>query len=151
MGSLPLNALFIRIWTRWALGFFLVASLLGLTMRAFYVVEIPVLEYRHILHAHSHLALLGWGFMMLMGAMIVAVDDRSDYVKRYGWWSVALVISLIGMLLSFPVQGYGSVSISQQNQLTGFTPDPLVSDWLFDLYLGAVGFRSCDCYPWPNA
>lgn len=112
MGSLPLNALFIRIWTRWALGFFLVASLLGLAMRAFYVVEIPVLEYRHILHAHSHLALLGWGFMMLMGAMIVAVDDRSDYVKRYGWWSVALVISLIGMFLSFPVQGYGSVSIS---------------------------------------
>lgn len=112
MGFLPLNALFIRIWTRWALGFFLVASLLGLTMRAFYVVEIPLVEYRHILHAHSHLALLGWGFMMLMGGMIFAVDVRGDYVQKYGWWSVALVISLIGMLLSFPVQGYGSVSIS---------------------------------------
>lgn len=106
------NDLFARIWVRWALGFFLVASILGLIMRAFHVVEIPVLEYRHILHAHSHIALLGWGFMMLMGAMIFSLEEVGQYIPKYGKLFVALLISLIGMLLSFPVQGYGVVSIS---------------------------------------
>lgn len=112
MGISTHNELFARVWTGWALGFFLVASLLGLTMRAFYVVEIPVVEYRHILHAHSHLALLGWGFMILMGAMIFGLDEESNYSKKYGWLFIALLVSLVGMLLSFPVQGYGAVSIS---------------------------------------
>jgi mono/diheme cytochrome c family protein len=106
------NELFERIWTRWALGFFLVASILGLTMRAFHLVEIPMLEYRNILHAHSHIALLGWGFMMLMGAMIFALEDRESYASKYGWLFIALLVAIVGMLLSFPVQGYGAVSIS---------------------------------------
>lgn len=106
------NELFSRIWIRWALGFFLVASLLGLTMRAFYVVEIPLVEYRHILHAHSHLALLGWGFMMLMSGMIFGVDREANLAQKYGWLFIGLLISLVGMLLSFPVQGYGAVSIA---------------------------------------
>ena len=106
------NGLFVRLWIRWALGFFLVASILGLLMRAFHLVEIPTLEYRHILHTHSHLALLGWGFMMMMGAMIFGVDREGDYVRKYGWLFIGLIVSLVGMLLSFPVQGYGSVSIS---------------------------------------
>jgi mono/diheme cytochrome c family protein len=106
------NELFARIWTRWALGFFLVASILGLAMRAFYVVEIPMLEYRNILHAHSHIALLGWGFMMLMGAMIFALEDSVSYANKYGWLFIALLVAIVGMLLSFPVQGYGAVSIS---------------------------------------
>jgi mono/diheme cytochrome c family protein len=106
------NELFIRIWTRWALGFFLAAAILGLTMRAFHVVEIPVLEYRHVLHTHSHLALLGWGFMMLMGAMIFGLEYRTSYARKYGWLFIALLVSVLGMLLSFPVQGYGPISIS---------------------------------------
>ncbi|WP_250161346.1 c-type cytochrome [Algoriphagus algorifonticola] len=106
------NELFIRIWNRWAVGFFLIAALLGVTMRAFYIVEIPVLEYRHILHTHSHLALLGWGFMMLMGTMIFELEGKASYGEKYGWLFIALLISLLGMLFSFPVQGYGVVSIT---------------------------------------
>lgn len=112
MSAFESNGLFARIWVRWALGFFLVASILGLIMRAFHVVEIPVLEYRHILHAHSHIALLGWGFMMLMGSMIFSLEEAGQIVSKYGKLFVGLLISLIGMLLSFPVQGYGAVSIS---------------------------------------
>lgn len=112
MWSSMQNEMFVRIWIRWALGFFLVASMLGLTMRAFHILEIPVLEYRNILHAHSHIALLGWGFMMVMGGMIFSLEESATYAKKYGTLSIALLISLIGMLLSFPVQGYGSVSIS---------------------------------------
>ncbi|WP_051287125.1 c-type cytochrome [Algoriphagus mannitolivorans] len=106
------NELFIRIWNRWAVGFFLIAALLGVTMRAFHIVEIPVLEYRHILHTHSHIALLGWGFMMLIGTMIFELEGKENFGKKYGWLFIALLVSLLGMLFSFPVQGYGVVSIS---------------------------------------
>ncbi len=106
------NELFIRIWNRWAVGFFLIAALLGMTMRAFYIVEIPVLEYRHILHTHSHIALLGWGFMMLIGTMIFELEGKENFGKKYGGLFIALLVSLLGMLFSFPVQGYGVVSIS---------------------------------------
>ncbi|MAN86115.1 MAG: cytochrome C [Algoriphagus sp.] len=106
------NELFIRIWNRWAVGFFLIAALLGMTMRAFYIVEIPVLEYRHILHTHSHIALLGWGFMMLIGTMIFELEGKESFGKKYGGLFIALLVSLLGMLFSFPVQGYGVVSIS---------------------------------------
>ena len=106
------NELFIRIWNRWAVGFFLIAALLGVTMRAFHIVEIPVLEYRHILHTHSHIALLGWGFMMLIGTMIFELEGKQNFGKKYGWLFIALLVSLLGMLFSFPVQGYGVVSIS---------------------------------------
>ena len=112
MNTFQPNELFAQIWVRWALGFFLTASILGLIMRAFHVVEIPVLEYRHILHAHSHIALLGWGFMMLMGSMIFSLEEAGQVVSKYGKLFIGLLISLIGMLLSFPVQGYGAVSIS---------------------------------------
>ena len=106
------NELFIRIWNRRAVGFFLIAALLGMTMRAFYIVEIPVLEYRHILHTHSHIALLGWGFMMLIGTMIFELEGKENFGKKYGGLFIALLVSLLGMLFSFPVQGYGVVSIS---------------------------------------
>ncbi|MHA7130172.1 c-type cytochrome [Algoriphagus namhaensis] len=103
---------FLLHWHRWALGFFLLASVFGLSMRAFHVVEIPLVEYRNLLHAHSHLALLGWGFMMLLGAMIWTVEARDEVLAKYRALSILLVISILGMGLTFPVQGYGLFSIS---------------------------------------
>lgn len=111
MNSTDSGSLLQVLWYRWALVFFLIASLLGLTMRGFHFFEIP-LDYRNILHAHSHLALLGWGFMALMGGIIFSLEKPKDLVPRYGMLFIALLLAVVGMLLSFPVQGYGAVSIS---------------------------------------
>jgi len=102
---------FQRSWMRWAFGFFFIASLLGLLMRAFTVVEVPLVEYLYILHAHSHVALLGWGFMMLIGGIVFSLYNREEQVKVFGWLFILAIISVLGMLFSFPVQGYGAVSI----------------------------------------
>jgi len=102
---------FQRSWMRWAFGFFFIASLLGLLMRAFTVVEVPLVEYLYILHAHSHVALLGWGFMMLIGGIAFSLYNREEQVKVFGWLFILAIISVLGMLFSFPVQGYGAVSI----------------------------------------
>lgn len=99
-------------WIRWAFGFFFLAVCLGLVMRSFHVVEIPYFEYRNILHTHSHLALLGWGHLMLVGGMVFGLVKEKDHLKDYKLLFLGTVIALIGMLLSFPFQGYGAVSIS---------------------------------------
>jgi hypothetical protein len=57
-------------WMIWAVFFFLMASLFGLAMRYFFIGEIPYFDYRHLLHAHSHVALLGWGYLLLSGALV---------------------------------------------------------------------------------
>lgn len=81
-------------------------------MRSFHVIEIPYFEYLHILHTHSHLALLGWGHLMLVGGMVFGLVKEKDQLKDYKLLFLGTVISLLGMLFSFPFQGYGAVSIS---------------------------------------
>jgi hypothetical protein len=99
-------------WIRWAFGFFFLAVCLGLVMRSFHVVEIPYFEYRNILHTHSHLALLGWGHLMLVGGMVFGLVKEKDQLKDYKWLFLGTVLALLGMLFSFPFQGYGAISIS---------------------------------------
>jgi hypothetical protein len=85
---------------------------MGLLMRSFHVIEIPYFEYRNILHTHSHLALLGWGHLMLVAGMVFGLVKDCDQVKDYKWLFLGTVVSLLGMLFSFPFQGYGAISIS---------------------------------------
>lgn len=99
-------------WIRWAFGFFFLAACLGLLMRSFHVVEIPYFEYRNILHTHSHLALLGWGHLMLVGGMVFGLVKEKDQLKDYRLLFLGTVLALLGMLFSFPFQGYGVISIS---------------------------------------
>lgn len=100
-------------WTRWALAFFLIAALLGLMMRSFHVMEMPVfLDYKNILHTHSHLALLGWGYLMITGGIIFSVESPSEIIRKYRKLFTLTLIALIGMLITFPIQGYGVWSIS---------------------------------------
>ncbi|WP_236025710.1 c-type cytochrome [Algoriphagus oliviformis] len=110
---LPSDPLKFRwIWLNWAFGFFFIASVFGLLMRSFHIWEIPVLEYRNILHTHSHIAMLGWGFLILTGGMVFSLAKAENEIRKFGWLFIGAVVSALGMLASFPVQGYGAVSIS---------------------------------------
>lgn len=99
-------------WYRIALFNFLVAALLGLIMRYYFVHEIPGIGFMHILYTHSHVALMGWGFLGLFTLIVSSLADSSlEIHQRFnrGFWIAQLLV--LGMLLSFPVQGYGPVSI----------------------------------------
>lgn len=101
-----------RLWLTWAVGFFLIASLLGLIMRSFHIWEVPVLDYRNVLHTHSHLALLGWGYTALLVGIVFSLDFPPQSQSALKWLFGASVFANLGMLGAFPVQGYGPVSIS---------------------------------------
>jgi len=75
-----------------------------------HVIYIPF-NYKYILHTHSHIALLGWVYSAL--TIILYKIYLKGHVNPAQYKRIFLLtqISLIGMLCSFPFQGYALFSI----------------------------------------
>lgn len=93
-----------------SLGYFLLAALLGVLLRTFVVTPMPI-NYRFIVHTHSHIALLGWVYIALTTLLYHLFMDKQVMDRRYCRIFWFTQICLIGMLLSFPFQGYALFSI----------------------------------------
>ncbi|TQO35676.1 hypothetical protein GQ41_0225 [Arenibacter algicola] len=93
-----------------SLGYFLLAALLGVLLRTFVVTPMPI-NYRFIVHTHSHIALLGWVYIALTTLLYHLFMDKQVMDRRYRRIFWFTQICLIGMLLSFPFQGYALFSI----------------------------------------
>lgn len=94
-----------------ALGFLLVVSILGTLLRLHAVAPPPGFAYGNFLHAHSHVAFLGWvfnAFFALALTHFVPPGERRGYVRLF----VVLQVAAVGMLISYPIQGYGAISIA---------------------------------------
>lgn len=96
---------------RVALGYFALAAILGALLRALTLYPVPGLDAGHLLHTHSHIAFLGWVFNACF------VLGRTAFPSpRSGkqWWClwILLQVGVVGMLFSYPIQGYGPVSIA---------------------------------------
>ncbi|MCB9183687.1 MAG: hypothetical protein H6591_07190 [Flavobacteriales bacterium] len=95
---------------RWALLAFAVAGTIGAALRLIYIVEIPGMLFRPWLHAHSHVAMLGWLFP---GLLIGLCGQEQEGMPRRFWRLMALSqLLVLVMLIGFPLQGYGAVSIT---------------------------------------
>ncbi|MCM4167260.1 hypothetical protein KCTC52924_02841 [Arenibacter antarcticus] len=95
-----------------SLGYFLMAALLGVLLRTFVVSPMPIpINYRFIVHTHSHIALLGWVYIALTSLLYHLFLSKQGLHRKYGriFWFTQLC--LVGMLLSFPFQGYALFSI----------------------------------------
>ncbi|MBL7897038.1 MAG: hypothetical protein JNJ99_00795 [Crocinitomicaceae bacterium] len=88
---------------------FFAASVLGVMLRYAFT-ENTSLNFGYILHAHSHTAALGWVYQVLTALIIYFFIPVFDNRYRYLFWITQ--IAVVGMLCSFPFQGYGAVSIS---------------------------------------
>lgn len=93
------------------LGYFFIVSLLGILLRFFFVTPIS-LNYENILHTHSHVALLGWLYLGLSLLIYKVFLKNSKPSKIHNWIFLSTNISFLGMLISFPIQGYGFFSIA---------------------------------------
>lgn len=99
-----------RTWFLVALGNLLIAASIGALLRSVYLVEIPFVRFKPMLHAHSHVAMLGWLFIAL--AIFLLRDETPDGPSRLSRRLLGVAqLAVVAMLFSFPVQGYGSVSI----------------------------------------
>jgi len=95
-----------------SLTFFFLAAILGALMRFYWIVEIPFLEYKHLLHSHSHTALLGWAFISLAGTLVFFLVPKKVRLEKLKTSFIVLIVACLGMFFSFIYQGYGPISIS---------------------------------------
>ncbi len=99
-------------WMRISLLNFAIAASMGAVLRFAFVREISWLNFRHFLHGHSHLAMLGWIFQALFILLLYNFLPREKQTtRRYKaifWLSQT---SVMGMLFTFPFMGYAPWSI----------------------------------------
>ncbi|MDO5979300.1 hypothetical protein [Flavivirga spongiicola] len=88
---------------------FLIAAIMGLVLRYTHINPMRF-NYRFLTHAHSHIAMLGWVYLMLFTLIVhYFVPERKAIYSRLFW---VTEFTVVGMMISFPLQGYAAVSIS---------------------------------------
>src|SRR5690606_11041465 len=86
---------------------FLVAALMGLALRYALVQPIPI-NFRFLTHGHSHVAMLGWSYLMLYVLIVHLIPNKNPRYNRLFWLTE---VAVLGMMVSFPIQGYAAISI----------------------------------------
>jgi hypothetical protein len=88
---------------------FFIAAIFGLVLRYSFIESINI-NYRYLTHAHSHVAMLGWVYLMLYILFVhYFIPEKKSIYGRLFWLTE---FSVIGMMISFPIQGYAAISIS---------------------------------------
>lgn len=92
---------------------FLVAALFGLLLRSMFVYPMEGLTFLYVLHTHSHIALLGWLYLLTYVLFVqkFAIDtpkEQQFYIKLF--WVTQLAV--LGMAVTFPIMGYAAASIT---------------------------------------
>lgn len=67
--------------------------------------------YRFLVHTHSHVALLGWVYVSLTSLIYFLFLKKAEIDKLYRQIFWFTQITILGMLLTFPFQGYALFSI----------------------------------------
>lgn len=103
-----------KSWIKFTLLNLLIVCFLGVIMRYKIAFSLPFVDQKYLLHAHSHFAFAGWISQMLMIFMVINLVNKGVYdaFKKFNPVLILNAICAYGMLLSFPFQGYGTVSIS---------------------------------------
>jgi hypothetical protein len=100
-------------WLKISLINLLILACLGVTLRYKILFALPFVDQKHLLHGHSHFAFAGWitqALMALLVSYLVKQQHESNY-KKYTWLLYANLITAYGMLVAFPIEGYGLFSI----------------------------------------
>ncbi|WP_345250408.1 hypothetical protein [Nibrella saemangeumensis] len=94
-----------------ALGWFGIAGSIGVLLRTMMVWPVPGLVYPYLLHTHSHVVLLGWAFNALFTALVTTFFSVNRFPVYKLLW-LGFQVSMVGMLVFFPMQGYAAGSIA---------------------------------------
>ena len=97
----------------YALLYFLITAVLGFLLRleATDFSSDLIRTYRYVVHAHSHIALLGWVYLGLTSFILhfyLPKKAIQNHFQKIFW---ATQVCLVGMLIFFPIQGYALFSI----------------------------------------
>jgi len=89
-----------------------IVAVLGVLLRSKILFSIPGVDFKFILHAHSHFAFGGWITLCLFTLMTYEILPKNYSSKpKYQYLLSGILASSAGMLFSFPFQGYAFFSI----------------------------------------
>ncbi len=96
----------------YAFALFILSALYGLLMRWNFAFPTKFIPYQNLLQSHSHVAFLGWGYLIVIGAILFYfVSDAAKHHKVYKVTLGILLVVIPLMLISFPLGGYKVFSI----------------------------------------
>jgi hypothetical protein len=78
-----------------------------------YVAPLKWVNFPFLMHGHSHTALLGWVYLMLYGLIVhcfIPKESQKKLIYNRLFWVTQ--ITVLGMMINFPIQGYALFSIS---------------------------------------
>ena len=90
--------------------FLVIASWLGVFLRWYTLSPVEGVNYTYMLHTHSHVMFLGWVCNVLYLAFVYNHVDAGQHRVFVRLFTVLQVL-IAGMLIAFPLQGYGLYSI----------------------------------------
>lgn len=85
---------------------------MGLLLRYMYVSPFEWINFQFLLHGHSHIAMLGWVYMMLFCFIVhfyIPKEAQQNPIYNRLFWVTE--IAVIGMMIRFPIEGYALLSI----------------------------------------
>lgn len=97
----------VRKWLWVSVLHLLFAALMGCLLRLYGVGIDSGLVYGHLLHAHSHTAMMGWVYLAVTSLIYVHFIEKPGYKLLFG----VTIGSVWGLMISFALQGYGLFSI----------------------------------------
>lgn len=102
-----------QLWIRISLINLILAAITGLILRVAFVQELLWLNYTKAMHAHSHMAMLGWGYLVVF-ALIYYIfrHELAPLKKTIQALFILLQIAALGMFICFPLFGYGIPTVS---------------------------------------
>ena len=101
-----------KSWLLCTFSNFFIASLMGLLLRWMYVAPIAGVNFQFLMHGHSHVAMLGWVYLMLYCLIFhffVPKEKQQKPIYNRLFWITELAV--VGMMVDFPAQGYAFISI----------------------------------------
>lgn len=101
----------LRVFIHFTFLFFSLTALSGVWMRFFSISPNDLIPYTHVLHGHSHLAIIGWAFI---GAFVVFLSLFWKRIKQKNqaiFILLSLCICSLSMFVAFLYQGYDVLSI----------------------------------------
>lgn len=94
-----------------SLFFFFIVTTIGTLLRSTSFIHIP-LAFKNLIHTHSHIAFQGWIYTLLFLLLTRLFLSKSQIKKgRYSLQFKLTITVIIGILISFSLQGYALYSI----------------------------------------
>lgn len=103
---------FTKKWARLSLLNFVVLASVGVLLRYKILFSLPGIDYKNLLHAHSHFAFAGWVSTALYVAIIHILQPQQKQLIKYNLLMWVQQLSSYGMLFTFPFMGYALPSIA---------------------------------------